>query len=201
MERLTISGGEIAFYEPIYAKCSNKNAPEIQKQIDKNIPFYDMVGYKYKNMTIRKIEDIYKKLAKLEDVLEKYGIENLEEYISALNEARNFAIKEKKTQFKRYIEEVAKREKLEQELAELKQKAIVPKFKIGQKVWWIDIRMNGFNEQRYRIESYLIDSIVITKEQFRYYGDDGLWLGDNELFATKEEAEQKLAEIKGEKDE
>ena len=73
----------------------------------------------------------------------------------------------------------------------------MPKFKVGQEVWWI----NSFNEPRYRIESYLIDSIVITNEQFRYYGDDGLWFGDNELFATKEEAEQKLAEIKGKKDE
>ena len=141
------------------------------------------------------------KLGELEDVLEKWHIENLEGYISASIEMRNIAIDEKKTQFKRYIEEVTKREKIEQELAELKQKAIVPKFKIGQKVWWIDTRVNSFNEQRYKIESYLIDRIVITKEQFRYYGDDGLWLGDNELFATKEEAEQKLAEIKGEKDE
>lgn len=71
----------------------------------------------------------------------------------------------------------------------------MPKFKIGQKVWWIDTRVNSFNEQRYRIESYLIDSIVITKEQFRYYGDDGLWLGDNELFATEEEALKKLEEM------
>ena len=56
----------------------------------------------------------------LEDVLEKWHIENLEGYISALIEARNIAIEEKRTQFKRYIEEVTKREKLEQELAELK---------------------------------------------------------------------------------
>lgn len=151
--------------------------------------------------SIHNLSEIITTLGKMEDVLEKYGIENLEGYISASIEMRNIAIEEKKTPFKRYIEEVIKREKLEQELTELKQKAIVPKFKIGQEVWWIDTRVNSFNEQRYRIESYLIDSIVITKEQFRYYGDDGLWLGDNELFATKEEAEQKLAEIKGEKDE
>ena len=59
------------------------------------------------------------RLAKLEDVLEKWHIENLEGYISALIEVRNIAIEEKKTQFKRYIEEVTKREKLEQELADL----------------------------------------------------------------------------------
>ena len=84
------------------------------------------------------------------------------------------------------------------ELEEQLENAIVPKFKMGQEVWWIDTRVNSFNEQRYRIESYLIDSIVITKEQFRYYGDDGLWLGDNELFATKEEAQAKLKELQGE---
>ena len=92
--------------------------------------------------------------------------------------------------------------KQDQRIAELEEQlknAIVPKFKIGQEVWWVDTRVNSFNEQRYRIESYLIDSIVITKEQFRYYGDDGLWLGDNELFATKEEAQAKLKELQGEK--
>ena len=89
----------------------------------------------------------------------------------------------------------------DQRIAELEEQlknAIVPKFKIGHEVWWVDTRVNSFNEQRYRIESYLIDSIVITKEQFRYYGDDGSWLGDNELFATKEEAQAKLEELKGE---
>ena len=133
------------------------------------------------------IKELEEKLGELEDVLEKYGIDNLDDFIKEYS-SRNIKLANDN-----YA--------LEQELVELKQKAIVPKFKIGQEVWWIDTRVNSFNEQRYRIESYLIDSIVITKEQFRYYGDDGLWLGDNELFATKEEAEQKLAEIKGVKDE
>ena len=91
-------------------------------------------------------------------------------------------------------ENVTAFDKLEEEFSNV----IVPKFKVGQEVWWIDTRVNSFNEQRYRIESYLIDSIVITKEQFRYYGDDGLWLGDNELFATKEDALKKLEKLQGE---
>lgn len=131
----------------------------------------------------------------IEDVLEKYGIENAEELDLLLDKNDNLLL----SNGVRLLKE--RNDRLEQELAELKQKAIVPKFKIGQEVWWIDTRVNSFNEQRYRIESYLIDSIVIAKEQFRYYGDDGLWLGDDELFATKEEAEQELAKIKGEKDE
>lgn len=136
-----------------------------------------------------------KRFGELEDVLEEFELTSAEDLRNHLNFQDNMAIWEGKLELKNKIAD------LEQELAELKQKAIMPKFKIGQEVWWIDTRVNSFNEQRYRIESYLIDSIVITKEQFRYYGDDGLWIGDNELFATKEEAQQKFAEIRGEKDE
>ncbi len=132
-------------------------------------------------MSIVNDNEVGTKLGELEDVLEKWHIEDLDKFI------------EEQIAKKRELNDILWR--MEKELAELKQKAIVPKFQIGQEVWWI--RVNDFNEQRYRIESYLIDSIVITKEQFRYYGDDGLWLGDNELFATKEWAEQKLAKIKG----
>ena len=140
-------------------------------------------------------------LTKLEDTLEKYKIENLEEYIG-LHQIDNYTqgfINELLDENRRLnaVFGLVKQENidLKQEIAKLKQKAIMSKFKRGQEVWWIDTRVNDFNEQRYRIESYLIDSIVTTKEQFRYYGDDGLWLGDNELFATKEEAEQKLIEM------
>lgn len=86
---------------------------------------------------------------------------------------------------------------LEQELAELKEKAIVPRFKIGQRVWWIDKRLNNYNEKEYEIVSYLIDSIVVTNKQFRYYGNDGYWHGDDELYATEQEAQEKLKEIQG----
>lgn len=57
----------------------------------------------------------------MEDVLEKYKIKNLDEYISTLIEVRNIAIKERNTNFCTYIKETIKSEKLEQELAELKQ--------------------------------------------------------------------------------
>ena len=87
--------------------------------------------------------------------------------------------------------------KLEQELAELKEKAIVPRFKIGQEVWWIDTRGNIYNKQNYKIDSYLIDSIVVTDNKFRYYGEDGCWLGEEDLFATEQEAQAKLKEIQG----
>lgn len=66
-----------------------------------------------------------KRFGELEDILEKYGIENLEEYISELIETRNFAIKERNAMFSKYIKETIRTEKLETKLAEFKQKAIV----------------------------------------------------------------------------
>lgn len=172
MERLTYKN-YIEEYEVNFEKSSDKNWSIAES--DTHI-----------KVTGEPIE----KLGELEDILESWHIENLEELKTRLHDCQVYHLKNNSNETLIH--------NLKSELAELKQKAIVPKFKIGQEVWWIDTRVNSFNEQRYRIESYLIDSIVITKEQFRYYGDDGLWLGDNELFATKEEAEQKLAEIKGE---
>ena len=85
---------------------------------------------------------------------------------------------------------------LEAKLAELKQKAIVPKFKIGQEVFIIIqdvIRATSINSFR-----------VFENNELSYYCKyvDGermyLELDEEEIFATKEEAEQKLAETKGE---
>lgn len=148
----------------------------------------------YSQPTDTNLNEVFNELGELEDVLERWHIEDLEEYISALNEARNFAIEENKTQFKKYIEETAKREKLEQELSELKQKAIVPKFERQSHIY-------GFAYGRikpYVIVAYL-DNITSLCEDTQ---SNTLELCDNAyLVATREEAEQKLAEIKGEKDE
>lgn len=154
--------------------------------------------------------DAIDRLGELEDVLEKYGIENLEEYISALIEARKFSIEESKINFKRHIEETTKREKLEQQLAELKQKAIVPKFEIGQEVYIIN---KYYYKKHWCVEKNKIVGIedkIDRKEKYvRWYtltyGDIKLGnrykFQEKDIFATKEEAEQKLTEIKGEKDE
>lgn len=84
-----------------------------------------------------------------------------------------------------------------EEISEKLKCAIVPKFKIGQEVWWIDTRGNIYNKQNYKIDSYLIDSIVVTDNKFRYYGEDGCWLGEEDLFATEQEAQAKLQELRG----
>ncbi len=149
------------------------------------------------------------RLGELEDVLERWHIENLEGYISALIELKNIAIEEKKTQFKRYIEEVTKREKLEQELAELKQKMIVPKFRTYQSIFYItqyytstkgnpeyDIISDKYYVAENENEIILGWNYAKDFNQRKYYYVRKDW-----VFATKEEAEQKLAEIKGEKDE
>lgn len=134
---------------------------------------------------------VYNKLGELEDVLEKYGIENLEEYISALVEARKFAIEESKINFKRHIEETTKREKLEQELAELKQKAIVPKFKVGQEIYIVC-------DPNRIVFGWKIADYEYYKQQYIVENKDGIdWISEDRIFATKEEAEQKLAEIGG----
>lgn len=86
---------------------------------------------------------------------------------------------------------------LEQEIAKLQQKAIVPKFQIGQKVFII---LDGI------VKETTIDSITIfVGNELSYYCkyvDNKriyLELAENEVFTTREEAKQKLAKIKGEK--
>lgn len=257
MGRLTISGGEISFYEPIYAKCSNKNAPKIQKQIDKNIPFYDMVGYKSEDMTIRKIEDIYKKLAKLEDVLEKYDIEStedlnkfihhkdcqinkwkqdyencskLEKFMSkqhqycldnwraceqeldklkqTIPDCKEWKHLNKKIELNIKNKLMLENNKLEQELAELKQKVIVPKFKIKQEIYVIDDYLKVTSAIIERVIICIENSISEGETSYVHYlanlGEKYEWderyliLNGEEIYLTKEEAGKKLAEIKGE---
>ena len=104
---------------------------------------------------------------------------------------------------KTVIEKQQKRiAELEQELAELKEKAIVPKFKIGQNIFFID------NECQ--IAQGVVDVILTGQDVFekwcKYsidlgveYEDDIRFIDKNEeeIFATKEEAQEKLKEIQG----
>ena len=91
---------------------------------------------------------------------------------------------------------------LEQELAGLKEKAIVPRFRIGQEVFVVD------NECQ--ITQGAVDVILTRQDVFekwcKYSIDLGLEYEDDirfvykdeeEIFATKEEAQAKLKEIQG----
>lgn len=144
---------------------------------------------------------IINKLGELEDVLEKYEIENLEDYISALVELRKIAIEESQTNFKRYIDETIKREKLEQELADLKQNAVVPKFKIGQKIFFVDTNfgigqgtidgiLTGQGDEKW--VKYLIDLGNDYEDDIRVVDKY-----EENIFATRKGAEQALAGIGG----
>lgn len=142
---------------------------------------------------------VINRLGKLEDVLEKYGVENANELDALLDHDLKQMLKKNidletlvekyKAQNKKYF---AEKIKAKQELAELKQKAIVPKFKVGQEIYYI-----YGNE----IRSMFVSSIEITKTLIGYHSLRDFAQLENNCFATKEEAEQKLTEIKGEKDE
>ena len=120
------------------------------------------------------------KLGELEDVLEKFEIENPDILALNLQTIKNINIQNAN---------------LRNENAELKQKAIVPKFQIGQDVFVILDSV---------VEETSINSITIfTGNELSYYckyvGNERMYLEleEEQIFATREEAAQKLAEIKG----
>ena len=128
------------------------------------------------------IGEAIKKLGELEDVLEKWHIEDLDKFL------------EEQIAKKRELNDILW--KMEQELAELKQKAIVPKFKVGQDVFIIlDAVIKDTN-----INSITIFAGNELSYYCKYVNNERMYLelDEEEIFATKEEAEQKLAEIKGE---
>ena len=85
--------------------------------------------------------------------------------------------------------------RLEKELAELKQNAIVPKFKVGDDLFVI----TGYKDETKFIEKYYIDEILFDpKSKFTTYRDldKNTTIGeDNLLFATKSEAEEALKKL------
>ena len=97
---------------------------------------------------------------------------------------------------------------LKQELAELKKKMIVPKFRTYQSIFYItqyytstkgnpeyDIISDKYYVAENENEIILGWNYAKDFNQRKYYYVRKDW-----VFATKEEAEKKLAEIKGEKD-
>ena len=87
---------------------------------------------------------------------------------------------------------------LEKELEELKEKAIVPRFKLGQEVWYV---YNKYQKFPFRC---VIDKIVYDSSKnhkFRYDTSGELYIGikEEDLFATKEEAQEKLKELRNER--
>lgn len=81
------------------------------------------------------------------------------------------------------------------ELEEQLKNAIVPKFKVGQEVWFISMTNYVCN--------FIIQELQYTlccdgRSGICYFSKDNLEEYEWNLFATREEAEQRLKELKGE---
>lgn len=97
--------------------------------------------------------------------------------------------------------------KLEQELAELKEKAIVPKFKIGQEVFIVD--KNYFKIEHYKIANCKILGIedkldrknnyvrwyILKIYNSSYFEYRRYKFKEKDVFATEQEAQAKLQEL------
>ena len=144
------------------------------------------------------------KLGELEDVLEKFNIGYAAQLDSILTVNRTNTLID--IENKEILE--LENANLKSELAELKQKAIVPKFRTYQPIFYItqfytstkgnpeyDIISDKYYVAENENEIILGWNYAKDFNQRKYYYVRKYW-----VFATKEEAEQKLAEIKGEKD-
>lgn len=147
-------------------------------------------------------QEDYEKYKKLLQEFECKAIDIIEDltyqFKETLAEDIDRKIKGWKDEYERLLKENWKKDdriaELEQELAELKEKAIVPKFKIGQEVWAISVlRLNN-------IDSFIITEICYCADYGLYYKTN---LGINlyeyyfDVFTTLEEAEKKLQELRG----
>jgi hypothetical protein len=83
------------------------------------------------------------------------------------------------------------------ELEEQLKNAIVPKFKMGQEVWyvWNKSQLIPF---KCKIEKIVYDSSKNYK--LKYDSEHYICMQEQHLFATKEEAQAKLEELQGERD-
>ena len=87
-----------------------------------------------------------------------------------------------------------KQEQRSVELREQVKNAIVPKFTVGQEVWFIDPERDVSSGDIWKIEINCIQTLYTI-----FWGNECEDIyREYELFATKEEAEQKLKEMKSE---
>lgn len=131
------------------------------------------------------VGEAIKEFGELEDALEEFELTSAEDLRNHLNFQDNMAIWEGELNYKNKIAD------LEQELTELKQNAIVPKFKVGQEIYIVC-------DPNRIVSGWKIADYEYYKQQYIVKNKNGIdWLREDRIFATKEEAEQKLAEIGG----
>ena len=129
------------------------------------------------------IGEAINKLGELEDILESWHIESLEELKTRLHDCQVYHLENNSNETLIH--------NLKNELAELKQKAIVPKYKTGDKVYGI-IDTWAYTDVR---------PVEIRGTHLLYEvwdGEDTTKQHSTRIFATKEEAQAKLKEL-GEK--
>ena len=84
---------------------------------------------------------------------------------------------------------------LEAKLAELKEK--VSRFKVGQECYFINRNFYYSDYAEDFTEEFFIDCSKIQKQQNYYYIKDAGVYPEEDLFATEQEAQEKLKEIQG----
>lgn len=147
----------------------------------------------FKMLSVEEYEEIQKQISVLEKQRENYRHKR--------NEYRNKVrvlqkqLADSEAQNKRVLEKLGLIVRSNQELEKALENAIVPKFKIGQEVYYYHIARNkiylGYIED---IQWFAIRNRIyyrIPQLQRDYF-----WIREDELFATKEEALAKLEEIK-----
>lgn len=73
--------------------------------------------------------------------------------------------------------------------------AIIPKFKIGQEVWYIS--QNNDNVYEFMIKEMVFTRCKDEREMIVYYDEYCAQMYEYELYSSKEEAKAKLQELRG----
>mgnify|MGYP001625055792 CR=1 FL=1 len=153
---------------------SEQDKEKFLKECLKGKLFDDVLKTFKPNVSISELEQELAKLKSKYEDCDKERLENRMEYLTMKNKWLNS----------------------EQQLAGLKEKAILPKFKLGQKVWYV---YNKYQKFPFRC---VIDKIVYDSSKnykFRYDTSDELYIGvkEEDLFTTEQEAREKLKEMQG----
>lgn len=95
--------------------------PKIKQKRDAGVAFYDIKEYKEKSYNDEELSEIYNKLGKLEDLMEKYGIESIEEVDNLIanyrtspllteEKIKEIAVKEQRRVLKDMVKEICYQE-------------------------------------------------------------------------------------------
>lgn len=130
----------------------------------------------------KRIGELEQELAKYKDLQDQLGLENVDEL-------EWFVMLDLLTDNEKNMHILD----LHRKLAELKEKAILPKFRIGQKVWSIFVG-------DYKEICYLEITHIMKSKSGIFYQDsnnNAYWFNEKNTFLSEQEAQAKLKELKG----